>query len=132
MTRRPAEMLLGGQGFEQRDPPSRPPIRDETSPKPGQVSLLSLGEPMPTRRANPPIRSGLSQQTEPSTASELMRLRTAYLQQNTTDFDLKRRNAQALTLLDEWAHEPDDLGEEWWSNFEKELESQRNRSFERE
>jgi len=31
-------------------------------------------------------------------------------------------NAALLAVLDRWMHEPDDLGDEWWSAFEKELE----------
>ena len=31
------------------------------------------------------------------------------------------QNQQALALLEEWMSEPDDMSEEWWEEFEREL-----------
>ena len=31
------------------------------------------------------------------------------------------QNQQALALLDGWMSEPDDMSEEWWEEFEREL-----------
>lgn len=38
---------------------------------------------------------------------------------------LRTANRQALRLLDEWLSEPDDLGDEWWDAFERELRDHR-------
>lgn len=32
-------------------------------------------------------------------------------------------NLKAIQLLDEWFDEPDDLGEEFWEEYERELEA---------
>lgn len=34
-------------------------------------------------------------------------------------------NKRALALLDEWMSEPDDLGEDWWAEFEMDLREHR-------
>src|SRR3972149_9171270 len=34
---------------------------------------------------------------------------------------IRPENRRALALLDEWMSAPDDLGEDWWAEFEKEL-----------
>lgn len=38
---------------------------------------------------------------------------------------IRLENRRALALLDEWMSEPDDLGEDWWAEFEKELREHR-------
>jgi hypothetical protein len=35
------------------------------------------------------------------------------------------RSEKALALLDEWLSEPDDLGPEWWAEFEADLQRSR-------
>lgn len=35
---------------------------------------------------------------------------------------LSAKNRAAIKLLDEWMSKPDDLGEEFWREFEKELQ----------
>jgi len=39
--------------------------------------------------------------------------------------DVSENNLRAIRLLDEWFAEPDDLGEEFWKEFDKELEANR-------
>ena len=38
---------------------------------------------------------------------------------------IRPENKRALALLDEWMSELDDLGEDWWAEFEKELREHR-------
>jgi len=38
---------------------------------------------------------------------------------------LRPENLRALDLLDAWMSEPDDLGEAWWDDFERELQQHR-------
>jgi hypothetical protein len=38
---------------------------------------------------------------------------------------LRPQNRQALALLQSWMAEPDDLGDEWWDEFERELKRYR-------
>ena len=38
---------------------------------------------------------------------------------------LSAKNRAAIKLLDEWMSIPDDMGKEWWDEFEKELEANR-------
>lgn len=38
---------------------------------------------------------------------------------------LRPENEAAIKLLDEWTSSPDDKGEEWWAEFEKELAENR-------
>ena len=35
------------------------------------------------------------------------------------------QNQRALALLEEWMSEPDDMSEEWWEEFERELREHR-------
>lgn len=34
---------------------------------------------------------------------------------------VREENRRALALLDAWLSEPDDLGEDWWEEFEQEM-----------
>jgi len=38
---------------------------------------------------------------------------------------IRPENKRALALLDEWMSEPDDLGGNWWAEFEKDLREHR-------
>jgi hypothetical protein len=38
---------------------------------------------------------------------------------------LRPENRRALELLEAWMAEPDDLGEAWWDDFERELQQHR-------
>ena len=38
---------------------------------------------------------------------------------------LSAKNRAAIKLLDEWMSKPDDMGEEWWAEFEKDLRENR-------
>jgi hypothetical protein len=38
---------------------------------------------------------------------------------------IRRRNQEARELLRQWMAEPDDLGDEWWDEFEQELRANR-------
>lgn len=38
---------------------------------------------------------------------------------------LSAKNRAAIKLLDEWMSKPDDMGEEWWSEYMKQLDESR-------
>jgi hypothetical protein len=38
-------------------------------------------------------------------------------------FQAKQKNLKAIKLLEQWFAEPDDLGEKFWEEFDKELET---------
>jgi hypothetical protein len=38
---------------------------------------------------------------------------------------ISAKNAAAIKLLDKWMSTPDDMGEEWWAEFEAELNANR-------
>lgn len=48
-----------------------------------------------------------------------------FLQEALSYADVNENNLKAIRLLDEWFAEPDDLGEEFWKEFDKELEANR-------
>jgi len=47
------------------------------------------------------------------------------VQEALSSVQVSERNLQAITFLDEWFAEPDDLGDAFWDDFEKELEANR-------
>ena len=38
---------------------------------------------------------------------------------------LNAKNRAAIKLLDEWMSQPDDMGEEWWNEYMKQLKENR-------
>ncbi len=40
---------------------------------------------------------------------------------------ISKRNLEAIHLLEEWFSKPDDLGREWWNEFDREFEENRFR-----
>lgn len=39
--------------------------------------------------------------------------------------ELHRKNQRAIKLLDDWMSTPDDMGAEWWTEFEADLKANR-------
>jgi hypothetical protein len=37
----------------------------------------------------------------------------------------RSKNEEILALLDVWTREPDEMGEEWWRQFDEDLQAQR-------
>lgn len=50
-----------------------------------------------------------------------LRLRLEFLEADT----MPVANRQLIALLDDWLAEEDDLGDEWWNDFERELNADR-------
>ena len=48
-----------------------------------------------------------------------------YLQEALSLTEISQNNLKAIKLLEEWFAEPDDLGEDFWKEFDKELEANR-------
>ena len=48
-----------------------------------------------------------------------------FLQEALSSADVSENNLKAIEFLEEWFAEPDDLGEEFWKEFDKELEANR-------
>ena len=48
-----------------------------------------------------------------------------YLQETLSLTEISQNNLKAIKLLEEWFAEPDDLGEDFWKEFDKELEANR-------
>jgi len=48
-----------------------------------------------------------------------------YFQEALSSAQVSEKNLQAITFLDEWFAEPDDLGDAFWNELEKELEANR-------
>lgn len=46
--------------------------------------------------------------------------------------DCGGRNEAARTLLEQWMGEPDGLGDDWWDDFDKEMEEARFQILERD
>lgn len=49
----------------------------------------------------------------------------SYLQEAFSSLQVSERNLQTIKFLDEWFAQPDDLGDEVWDEFEKELKANR-------
>lgn len=48
-----------------------------------------------------------------------------FLQEALSSAGVSENNLKAIEFLEEWFAEPDDLGEQFWQEFDKELESNR-------
>lgn len=48
-----------------------------------------------------------------------------FLQEALSPIVVSENNLKAIEFLEEWFAEPDDMGDEFWDDFEKELESNR-------
>lgn len=88
------------------------------------------GPRMPARRAAPPMSMSAFRQAPPAEVLELAQLREEHLQQSMPT--PRSKNQEILELLDEWSREPDDLGDEWWEQFDEDLKTHRFRFPERE
>lgn len=49
----------------------------------------------------------------------------SYLHEAFTLLEVSEKNLKAIKFLEEWFAEPDDLGEDFWKEFDKELEANR-------
>ena len=121
-----------GSPSAQRIDARGPRFRSPESGIPPGLATQWLGPPMPARRAAPSSQASFPGQSESAEVVELQKQRQSYLQRTLPALDLPSRNRRALALIDEWMREPDDLGEDWWADFESELEAQRLRMPEQE
>ena len=48
-----------------------------------------------------------------------------YLHEALSPLQVSKKNLEAIKLLEEWFAEPDDLGEDFWKEFDKELKANR-------
>lgn len=94
---------------------------------PSELVAQWIGPRMPARRAAPPMAMSAFPQMPPAEVLELTQLREEHRQQNMPAPAPRSKNAEILELLEEWTREPDDLGDEWWEQFDKDLKANRFR-----
>ncbi len=57
--------------------------------------------------------------------SDLWTTRPYYTEIRAEFSDIRPENRRAIELLDAWMSEPDELGPEWWEEFDRELAASR-------